>query len=803
MKNFLLLCFLVLLCTCVRAQSITGLLTEGATNEPLGFANVTVYDTDGMLVKGTSADLDGHYEITGLTIGTYRLEASFLGYLSQSQSIKITDATTNLEVPTISLVEGGNDLAEVTVTAERAVMELGLDRKVFNVEKSIAAAGGNAEDLLREIPSVTVDLDGNISLRGSGGVRFLINGKPSALTQQEAFLQTLTAANIERVEVLTNPGAQYDPEGTAGLINIVLKQKREDGFNATVSLNAGTGNKLDGSVDANWKQGRFNTTFGVNGRYDERFFLGSRAQNASFADTSYSRLFTFDGTRQRQSQGFNLGTEYELSARSILALSGNYRWGTGESSNLRTTEFYDENGTLNSTSIRTETEPQEDENYEIRADYQTTFLKPGRSLSASFQFSESNRSEVENYDETIFSTEGLALSSNLQNSPADNNRKQYLGQLDYSQQIGEAFKLEAGWRSTVQRLDNLADFNVFDADLGEFLRDDANSNRFQYDEDVHAVYGTFGGKLDKFTFSGGLRAEQVFTTSELVEPTGEIFTNDYFKLYPSLFLGYALSEASTLQASYSRRVSRPGVRNLNSFVDRGDPLNLRTGNPFLLPELINSYELNVQQRFGMGTFTGGVYYREKTDLITRVTEVLDDGVQLATVANLDRGRDYGLEAIVNLRPSRKFNLTASANAFRTELDGTLAEGEVQANGYNFSGRLQGSYELPGDVQSQFTYFYRAPGVTPQGQLNVMQSFDLGFRKPILNDLGAVTLRVTDLFNQRKFGYTTNINGLSTVSEFQRESRIVYVGFQYSLRETKGKQKRNGPERSNDGGGEEF
>lgn len=802
MKNVLLLCSFIFLCTCVRAQTVVGLLTDGSTDEPLGFANVTLYDAMDKLVKGSSTDIDGRYEITGLARGTYRLEASFLGYANQTRSITLTEAKI-LEVPTIILSEAGNDLAEITVTAERAVMELGLDRKVFNVEKSIAAAGGNAEDLLREIPSITVDLDGNVELRGSGGVRFLINGKPSALTQQAGFLQTLTAANVERVEVLTNPGAQFDPEGTAGLINIVLKQKRDDGFNTTVSLNAGTGNKLDGSVDANWKQGKFNTTFGINGRYDERFFRGVRTQTANFADTSYSRLFTFDGLRQRQSQGFNLGTEYELNNRSTLALSGNYRWNNGESDNLRTTEFFDGIGVLSGTSLRTETEPQESDNYELRADYQTTFKQPGRSLGASFQFSESNRTEVEHYNETLFSAEGQALSSILQNSPSDNNRKQYLGQLDYSQQIDEDLKFEAGWRSTLQRLDNVADFNVFDDNIGEFLRDAANSNHFLYDEDVHALYATFGGKLDKLTFSGGLRAEQVFTTSELVEPTGEVFTNNYFKLYPSVFLGYALSDVSTLQASYSRRVSRPGVWHLNPFVDRGDPLNLRTGNPFLLPELINSFELNVQQRFGLGTFTGGVYYREKTDLITRVTEVLDDGVQLATVANLDSGRDFGVEAIVNLRPTNKFNLTASANAFRTELDGTLAEGEVQANGYNFSGRLQGSYELPWEVQSQFTYFYRAPGVTPQGQLNTMQSFDLGFRKPVLDGRGAVTLRVTDLFNQRKFGYFTTINGLSTVSEFQRESRIIYVGFQYSLRETKGKQKRAGQQRTDDGGGEEF
>lgn len=799
-SSFLTLLLILLVGTCVRAQSIKGQLTDGATEEPMGFANVSLYDADDKMVKGTSTDIDGNYEIVDLPSGTYRLEASFLGYATETQMVTLTEAGTTVVLPAITLSEGGNNLDEVTVTAERAVMELGLDRKIFNVEKSIAAAGGNAEDLLREIPSITVDLEGNVSLRGSGGVRFLINGKPSALTNQASFLQTLTASNIERVEVLTNPGAQFDPEGTAGLINIVLKQKRDDGFNATVNLNAGTGNKFDGSVDANWRKGKFNTTLGVNGRYDERYFRGFREQTATFADTSYSRYFAFDGSRQRQNQGFNLGTEYELSKRSSLAVSGNYRWGTGESDNLRTTDFFNQSGELDRTSIRTESEPQEDQNYEIRTDFQTTFAKPGRNLSASFQFSESNRSETENYEELIFTGSGLLLGGNRQNSPSANGQTQYLGQLDYSQKIGEDFKFEAGWRSTLQRLDNVADFNVFDEDLNAFFKVDSNSNRFLYDEDVHAVYSTFGGKLDKFTFSGGLRAEQVYTTSELVEPTGEIFNNDYFKVYPSIFLGYAISESGTLQASYSRRVNRPRDRDLNPFVDRGDPLNLRTGNPFLLPEIINSFEFNLQQRFGVGTFTGGVYFREKSDLITRVTETLPGGIQIGTQANLDRGRDYGVEIITTVRPSKKFDLTASANAYRSEIDGTLQEGAIQANGYNFNARLQGSYELPWGVKSQFTYFYRSPGVTPQGRFNGFQGLDLGFRKPVLNDLGALTLRVTDVFNQRKFGYSTEINGLATASEFQRESRIVYVGFQYSLREVKGKQNRPRNGGGDEGGG---
>ncbi|MBC6995523.1 TonB-dependent receptor [Neolewinella lacunae] len=785
---------------------LSGQLLEENTGEPIGFANVAIYNVTGDLVAGTTSDIDGTFVIKDLPYGDYRLEMSFIGYATEDRQLELSEAKRFFELDAIALGPDGQQLEEVIVTAERAVMELGLDRKVFNVEKTIAAAGGSAEDLLRQIPSITVDLEGNVSLRGNGNVRFLINGRPSGLTgaNQQTFLQSLTAANIERIEVITNPGARFDPDGTGGLINIVLKNKTEDGFNATVNLNAGTNNKFDGSLDANWRKGKFNTTFGISGRSDERFFRGYREQEATFADTSFSRIFTFDGNRMRQSQLLKLGTEYAINDRSTFQISGNYQLSSGDNGNLRTTTFFDENNNSAFTSIRTEREPNDETDYEIRANYQTTFRKEGRQLTGALQFSDSNEEEIENYREVFSTPEGVVYDEILQNSPTLSGRKQFLGQLDYEQKIGE-FKLETGWRSTLQRLDNLGIFNEFDETIGDFVKIDSNSNRFFYDEDIHALYATFGGKVDKLVFSAGLRAEQAYTTSRLTEPNVETFENDYFKVYPSVFLGYEVAEGSTIQASYSRRVNRPRSWDLNPFVDRGDPLNLRTGNPFLLPELINSFELNLQQRFGAGTFTGGFYYRQLNDLITRVTETLPGGVSLGTRANLDRGRDYGVEVITTLRPSEKLDFTLSLNAYRSEIDGQLAEGTVDANGYLFNGRLQGGYELPWDITTQFTYFYRSPGITPQGRIRAIQSLDLGFRKPVLNDKGAITLRVSDLFNQRRFRFTTDVGGLFTDSEFQRESRIVYLGFQYSLRQVKqkGRERQGGDRDQNGGGGDDF
>lgn len=783
-----------------KAGGVKGTLIDATTSEPLGFANVVIYTFNDSLVTGTTTDIDGKFDINNLPLGDYRIEASYIGYGTEKLNVELSEIENYFTLGDIQLGTG-QDLKEVVVTANRAVMQLGLDRKVFNVEKSVAAAGGSAEDLLRQLPSISVDLEGNVSLRGSGNVRFLINGRPSGLVGDDpaVFLKSLTASSIERIEVITNPGAAYDPDGTAGLINIVLKNKRDDGFNLTFNANVGTNNKFDGSLDLNWRKGKFNTFAGISGRYDERFFQGFRDQDGTISDSTFSRRFTFDGDRIRESQRIKLGTEYAISKRGVIGIQGNYQWEQGQSSNDRITRFFNSEGSLERLSTRLETEPSTENDYEIQADYSTTFAKEGRKLSAAVQFSENDEIETEFYDETIVDGNDQFLESVLQRSPALEGRKRWQGSVDYEQQLGD-FKFTTGWRTTIQDLTTDADFDEFGA--GVYNTIDSLSNLFSYREDVHALYATFGGQIDAITFSAGLRAEQAYTTSTLLEPIpdAEVFENDYFKLYPSVFLGYAFDDNTTLQVSYSRRINRPRAWALNPFVDRGDPFNLRSGNPFLLPELINSFELNVQQVTSYGSITAGGYFRQLNDIISRISETQPGGVTLSTRGNLERGRNYGLEVIANLRPTKKFEVTASANGYRSEIIGSADNEAIDANGYLFSGRIQGGYELPGDVQAQFTWFYRSPGVRPQGRIKTIQSFDLGFRKEILKGKGALTLRATDIFNTRRYRFETELTNLTTNSEFQRESRIVYFGFQYSLQKL---QPQRGERGGGGGGGEDF
>ena len=780
---------------------VGGKLLDTENEEPVGFANIAVYNVqNGEMVGGTTSDIDGNFTLTNLPYGDYRLEVSFLGYEDEEMVLELNNNERFLRVGQINLSTGGaTNLDEVVVTAERAIMELGLDRKSFNVEKSVASAGGSAADLLRQIPSINVDLEGNVSLRGSGGVRFLINGKPSGIVGSDpsTYLQSLSASSIERVEVITNPGAAYDPEGTAGIINIILKKQEDDGFNVSTSLNVGTNNKFDGNLDLNWRKGKFNSFAGVSGRYDERFFEGYRDQEGTLGDSLFSRRFLFDGERIRKSTMMKLGTEYSIGKYGVIGLQGNYQLEWGDNTNLRTTTFFNSEAELERTNVRTETEPSDETDYEIQLNYNTGFAKEGRRLSGQLQYSNNDESEIENYDEIVYDALQTQLSTDRQRSPTAEGRDRVLAQLDYEQTFGD-FKFTTGWRSTFERLEEDAEFQTINGT--EFFKVDSLSNLFAYEEDVHAVYATIGGKIDKITFTAGLRAEQAYTTSKLLEPNPETFENDYFKLYPSVYAGYAFTDQTTVQASYSRRIERPRAWALNPFVDQGDPFNLRSGNPFLLPELINSFELNVQQQMGTATVTAGLYYRQTNGIISRITRILPGGVSLSTRENLDSGRDYGIEVIGTYRPTAKMDFVVSANGYRSKIIGGSESGIVDQDGYLFSGNVQGSYELFWGIQSQFTWFYRSPGVRPQGKIEAITSLDLGFRKQILNDRGAITFRVSDVFNQRQYAFVTETDGITTISRFQRESRIAYIGFQYSLNSLGRDNRRDGGRRG-DGGGD--
>jgi iron complex outermembrane receptor protein len=603
---------------------------------------------------------------------------------------------------------------------------------------------------------------------------------------RQGFLQQLAAGMIESIEVLTNPSAKYDPEGMGGIINIITKQQNKQGFNIQTSVNIGTNDKYNGNVNLNYRVGKFNIQTGYSYNNDDRWFRGSLYRTTMTADTSWIQDQDTDGDRNRLSHTFQGGVEYFVNSRGSLSLRGNYSDRSGSNTSSRDNLFLDGNDDFLYRSLRREVGDETSDSWELNLDYRQRFRNKGQELTLSAQHSEQNEIENDNFFEDFFAEDGSIFAMDRQLNPQPQENDVWLFQGDYTHPLSEKTTLEAGSRVTLRGVSIDNKLFDFDPDIDDFVFLESFSNLFSYQEDVYAAYGILKGSFaEKWEWQAGLRAEQTNTAAELIEPSKEVYPNDYFSLFPSAFLTYQMSDRSGLQLNYSRRINRPSFRSLNPFVDFGDPLNPRGGNPFLLPEYTNSYEFNYLRSSEQGSFTLGAYWRETTDMITRIA-IPDPvtGVNLRTTANLASGRNYGVEVIGTIRPVDKLQLVISGNGYRTEVDSDNLESNLNAAGYQFSGRMQASYTLFKDLGVQLTGFYRSAGVRPQGEMRAFGSLDLGFRKPVLKGKGAITLRASDLFKTRKFSFLTIAEGITSDATYQRESRIVYLGFNYSLRQDK-------------------
>ncbi|MCB0636413.1 MAG: TonB-dependent receptor [Lewinella sp.] len=788
---------------------MVGRIIDEMTDEPILLANVLVYERgSSQMLTGTTTDEQGMFILKDLGFGEYDIEISYLGYETIRQEGIALNANQPLgRVGLITLGAGSATLAEVEVTAERAAVEFGLDRRVFNVEKDIASSGGTAEDLLRNIPSVTVDLDGNISLRGSQNVQIFINGKPSALAglNRQGFLQQIAAANVERVEVMTNPSAKYDPEGMGGIINIILKRQNNRGFNLATAINLGSNNKYNGNIDLNYRVGKFNLQGGYSYNDDYRWFRGDRYRSTETADTTWYLDQDIDGSRTRRSHTVRGGLEYAVNERGSVSANVVYSDQFGNNTSSRDNLYQDALQMPAFRSFRQEIGEDTGNSWEYTFDYRQRFRQEGREFVITARHSTDVDNDREDFNENFYDLDNQLTSTVQQQNPQFEDNGFWLVQSDYTHPLWEGKgRLETGIRSTLRDVDidnRLFDFN---SSANDFELNESLSNRFRYEEDVHAAYANIGREMGEFEWQVGVRAEQVFTTATLLYPDPQDFENNYFAVYPSAFVTYNIDENTGLQVNYSRRVNRPRFHALNPFIDYGDPLNPRGGNPYLLPEFIDSYELNYLKTSNGGSLTVSGYFRQINDMITRVSQADPaTGVNLRTFANLNRGRNYGLEVIGTLRPNRKLNLMLSGNAYRTEIDGNNLESDLNVAGYMFSGRMQSNLTVGKDWGLQMTAFYRSPGVTAQGEMRAMYSIDFGVRKPVLAGKGTITLRATDLLNTRRWSFVTLANGITDDATFQRESRIVYLGFSYALRQER--ERRNDRERGGhgEGGGDDM
>lgn len=768
---------------------IRGKLVDDQKN-PIPFVTTALYQSsDSALVTGAMSDESGLFEIDTKP-GKYHLTISILSYEEQTiPNINVGNQDINLG--TLILKASTELLEEVIVQGEKSSMVLSLDKKIFNVGKDLANAGGTATDILRNIPSVSVDVEGNIALRGSNNVRILIDGKPSGLVSLKggAGLQQLQGSIIERIEVITNPSARYEAEGMSGIINIVLKKERKEGINGSFDLIVGNPANYGAAANVNYRRKNLNFFINYSASYRDAPSRTNIYQELYRNDTTF---ITRQNTIHRLNGMYNNargGIDYFFNEKNIL--TGSYTWRLSKGkrySDINYNDYIFNTSNLTRITNRTQDETETEPNSEYTLTYKRAFAREGHELIADVRYLDNWESSDQYFFEQIFKPDGSAsgLRDILQRSLNDETEKQLLVQIDYVHPYAKDGKFEAGLRSSSRDMTN--DFTVTEQNEdGSWRPLEGLTNEFLYEENIHAVYGILGNKIDKLSYQLGVRAEYTGVTTTLRQ-TNEINPRNYTNLFPSVHVTYDLPNLHAVQLSYSRRVRRPQYNDLSPFMTFSDNRNFFSGNPDLDPEFSDSYELGHIKYLEKGSISSTLFYRHTTGKIMRIRRVDERGFATTLPENLAIENSFGAEFATSYAPFNWWRLDGSLNFFQAIIDGSNLDNDFQSNTYSGFARMNSRFTVWNSTDVQVRGNYDAPQQTPQGMMRSIATLDFAISKDILKNNGTLTLNVMDVFNSRRFRSVLEGSNFYTEINSQGRLRQINLTFNYRLHQAKKKEK---------------
>lgn len=762
------------------------------SKQAIEFASIALlHPKDSSLILGGLSDVEGKVVIQKIPFGRYLLQVNFMGYDAKHLGpLEFSPKKRVHTLPTIELKAAEALIDQAEVTADKGMMQLGLDRKIFNVEKSKFAEGGTATDVLRNVPTLDVDQDGVIKLRGNQGVSVLINGKPSALTgsSRKAILDQIPAKMVESIEIITNPSAKFDPDGISGMINIVLKKNKLEGFSGNLSYSIGTmANKHNPSLGLNYRNDKVNL-YGSYVFNDRQRWRSSTAFRHNFkADSSFYFDESSSSTQKHRNHFAKVGMDYYINPKNSISLSASIAPGIQAHYDSIDYNFLNDQQISTYHFRRDGEERSSFIGQEYNLNYNAAFKKAGQKLVLDATYSNNTASADNIYDQIYFDSAGEIASTEMALQQIDNqNFNQVIsGQLDYNhpfQKIGG--QMELGLKSIIRQIDNEVEANYKDYSNGEWINDLGISNHFRYNEQVHAAYGTFGQKIKKFSYQLGLRLEQALTNSRLLT-TGEEFLNNYFSFFPSAHFNYQLPKMQQLQFAYSRRINRPPVGMLNPFISFTDPLNIHQGNPYLQPEYIHSLELSYAKYWEKTSLNSSLYYRHSTNVFRRMFLVDSLGRGVVKYVNFDKNQSYGVEMVAGYRPFKWWRMNMSANVYSMQEDGKNI-----GNYENFAiwghGNWANSFLLPKGISIQSNIFYRAPLQLVIGNISAMWATNLSVSKTLLKGQGTLTLRVQDPFKLQRFDIDLSDSNYEHSAQHRWESRVVWLSFNYNFGKMDGK-----------------
>ncbi|TKC03344.1 TonB-dependent receptor domain-containing protein [Pedobacter cryotolerans] len=758
---------------------ISGRILDAQTNETIPFASALLLDRKTKAnIKIIQTDVNGAFTITNIPNGVYTFKASYVGFQTMVRdSVSISNTVKTVNFGDIKMRQAkGNILNEVTITAPKATMQLGIDKKIFSVDQSLVSEGGSATDLLQNVPSVQTDIEGNVSLRGSSGVRVLIDGKPSLIAGGNVaqILQSIPASSIESVELITNPSAKYDAEGQSGIINIVLKKNKKLGFNGSLALTGGNRENYNASTNLSFQNSKVNL-FG-NYSYRHGYRIGNGFNNITYLSPVAGGLaFTNQNNDSRDLNiGHNVkaGLDYYLAEKTTISFAAGFNNRTGEESELLNINQLGINLNPLSLSNRTNDETQKNNSYDLNLDFYQKFKNPREELTANFSFSEGNNDNYQIYNTNFYNSNGNAINDlDIQRTDRDSYNKNYTAQVDYTKPLGEFGKIEAGYRSQVRISESFTFADQLSPVDGSFNFNYALSNDFNNKDQVHAVYANYQNQIKNFGYQIGLRAEDALLETQLgaYDINSNInFTPGkvaYTRIYPSVFLTQKFEGEQQVQVSYSRRVNRPRGWDTNPFLDVSDPFNYRQGNPNLQPEDVHAFELSYSKFWDKMSLISSAYLRQTNDVIQRIrTEPDQNGITITTPQNLTRNIASGLELIGKFDLFKNWNFTANVNLYQSKIQGVPAFGILENSGFSYNANLTNNFTLPYGITLQIRGDYRAREVMAQGIRRAMYGLDGGAKYDI-NKKASLSLNVRDIFASRRWQMETI--GTTSIQDFSR------------------------------------
>ncbi len=766
---------------------VSGRVLDNISQAPIEYANITIIRSrDTSAVSGGISNSNGDFDLRELPLGRYSVRFEFMGYDPLTiDDIQLTPRTSvEKHLGNVFMLPATLEGGTVEVIGERSLMSLTIDKRIFNVEKSLTSEGHSAIEVLEQIPSVDVDMDGVISLRGSSNVRILIDGKPSGLSNEDnsALLEQIPSSTISTVEIITNPSAKYDPDGMSGIINVVLKQNRLKGLTGSIGTGFADPDRYNLNGQINFRDKKLNISSMLAYRTDRRN-VGGTNYMTTYDQSTRDILTVLD----QLSDGYRIFDSYTGRLNATYSLNQLNKISAGLMLSQRTRNFeelitYKSGSNANNLIPIYQRLAQSENNSEsitYTLGWEKNFNREGQELKIDFRQTQNQTDEIGNHLQNEYFSN--LDSFEVQITTRDDERYTRTIQLDYIHPLGEDQKLEFGLKSIETHMDNLfTSITQTDTDSSWIDNNDLNTH-FLFDEGIYAGYLTYSQKIGLLGFQTGVRVEKARTESDVF--VDSIFVNEYQSLFPSVHLNYTLAPQRDVQVSYSRRVNRPRVRSIVPITNYYDPLNIRTGNPELLPEYIDSYEINYSQ-FSKGiSFNTGLYYRQINDLMRRYKELeFIDGntVSVTTFKNFDTGHSYGAEAMINAKPWEPLKLMISGNVTRTVIDETGLEADINTSSFGYFLRGTATYSAFPSTDIQLFTMYRSPREIAQGSMSDMLFANLSVKHKFWENKGSLSLQVSDLFNSRRFEYNLTTDTFEQTRERTFSNRYIKLNFSYKF-----------------------